>query len=350
MAAAGGLALACVIPGLAPGAIATATAIARGGLYNIVALGSLVVGANVFKYLFFRRHRQAATDQGHLLRREAKVQKAFKTIDRNRAKIAELEAALDSYMTNPRKYKRAIKKARKALAKLDKSNAKKIQFVSSELEGNTPTSNPFKIVGRAAKVVAGKGTMRYYLGRHDKHMDILANKSKRSKFTDERLDGNLQDEIFHWQILRRKLIEETKARQQSSLVREAEAHSKGARTLESWFKKDGQRMGEVVDDIKEVDPESVRYGEVAKDIVLSGADVTFEAPGKREKEVIITNATGGIDHTTVSYDGHSSVVTKYFKNRKQDRVDQREISGDSVTAADAERRNAPIKPGSDRTM
>ena len=38
-------------------------------------------------------------------------------------------------------------------------------------------------------------------------MDILANKSKRSKFTDERLDGNLQDEIFHWQILRRKLIE-----------------------------------------------------------------------------------------------------------------------------------------------
>ena len=350
LVAAGGLALACVIPGLAPGAIATATAIARGGLYNIVTLGSIIVGANVFKHFFFRRHRQAATDQGHLLRREAKVQKAFKTIDKNRAKIAELELALDSYMTNPRKYKRQIKKARKALKKLDASNAKKIKFVSSELEGNTPTKNPFKIVGRAAKVVAGKGTMKYYLGRHDKHMDILASKSKRSKYTDERFDGNLQDEIFHWQILRRKLIEETKTRQARSATRETEAHTKGARTLESWFRKDGQRMGEVVDDIKEVDPESVRYGEVAKDIVLSGADVTFEAPGKREKEVIITNATGGIDHTTVSYDGHSSVVTKYFRSRKQDRADQTLVDGDAVTAADAERRNPPIKPGSDRTL
>ena len=241
---------------------------------------------------------------------------------------------------------------------MDRRNKKHIRFVNTELGGNQATANPFKNIYRAAKVVGGRGTMKYYVGRHDRHMDIIASKSKRSKFVDERLGGNLTDEMLHWHMLRRELMEETKVRHANSVAREAEATRRGLTSIAGWFTSDGTKLDSYVQDMRDTHFETTDatgrqtdLGEIAKDLYIAGVrEADFVRDGKHEVEVIATNATGGADHASITYDGHSSVVTKYFAKRKVDVADSSTVIGDPTTAADATARNPGRTPGSDRSI
>ena len=150
------------------------------------------------------------------------------------------------------------------------------------------------------------------------------------------MDGNLQDEMFHWHILRRKLIEDSKQRQASAASRQATATSSGLKSVAKWFGEDVARAQKLESTVRNIDPESARFGEVAKDIVKSGNDVTFDMSGKTEKEVIIAkraerSSFGG----TGIYNGESAVVSKYFRSRAKQKAARIDRHGDIKEALEA---------------
>ena len=74
-------------------------------------------------------------------------------------------------------------------------------------------------------------------------------------------------------------------------------------------------------------------------------------PIDTEKEVIIAkraerSSFGG----TGIYNGESAVVSKYFRSRAKQKAARIDRHGDIKEALEAEKRNAPIKDNSDRSM
>ena len=337
-----------------------ATAVGRFALYNVVTLGSIAVGANVFKYLFFRRHRQAATDQGHLLRREAKIQRKLRRLERYRQKINTLDQKIESYMslgkTNGlKRYKKAIKRLQKQQAKLDKKIGKDSKFIGRELE-DKDAKKPYGKVKRALKIFVGHAPMAYYVDRHNKHMDILADKTNKSKFKDNRLDGNLTDEMFRWHMFRRRYIEDAKKREASAADREVKATADGQNALAKAFASHKAKVAETQQKVRDVNPDGAHLGEPAKDLVLHDTTSTHFEPdseekrkGKRKAEEIERIIHNGRD-AMGGYSGKTAVVSKYFKNRSEDIAAKTEIAGDANEAEEIKKRNTPITPSSHRTM
>lgn len=310
----------------------TAVAVGRTALYNVLSVGAVLVGANVFKYFFLRRHRQAGIDQGHLLRREAKVRKKLKNLDKNRAKVKELESQLDNYMTNPKRYKSRIKNLRGQIIKLDKQITKDAGFVGRELDGNVKTGF-FAKIKMAARVIAGKAPMAYYLDKHNSHMDILENKTHKKKYSEKRLDGNKKYMDLYWQLkVRRPELNDCKQRQESATQREQIAKQHGLKTVAKWFEQDRKRVEEIEKSIREIDPSSAEMGEISKDIVNNKQNIALDLKNTKPKEVILRKrAERSTFGGTGIYNGNSAVVVKEGKNRHE----HISISGDTKQGEEA---------------
>lgn len=312
---------------MGPG-LATAVVVGRAALYNILTLGTIVVAANTFKYFFFRRHRQAGIDQAHLLRREAKVDKKLLSINRTRAKIKDLETKLESYMTNPTHNAESIKSVCKELSKYNKKIKDETTFVCRELEGTANERGFLKNVGKVLRVVTGKAPLVYYQERHNKHMDILQEKSNNKKYSELRLNGDIYDEMFNWHIVRRAIMEETKSSNLTTdshikLIEELQAKSDTSSTAKTILdgvkkvlqdkKKDYQDVRETV---KNVDPCAAEFGMAAKDLYLHGYNVPIERDKKPHNVTIQTNADRNLPNNQ-GYKGNTTVIVDQYGNNKR---------------------------------
>ncbi len=314
---------------LGPG-LATAVVVGRAALYNILTLGTVVVAANTFKYFFFRRHRQVGIDQGHFLRREAKVDKKLLSIDRTRSKISDLESKLTSCLTNPTRNAGKIKDICKQIAKYNKQLKKETTFVCRELEGTANQRGFLKNVGKVLRIVVGKAPLVYYQERHNKHMDILQEKSSNKKYSELRLDGNIADEMFQWHLIRRKIIEDAKVttakanndianinRQINNLGSDAKKGSTVS-VLESVRKileNNRDNTQSVSDSVRLVDPCSAEYGPAAKDIVKNNESIPqYQSRRNQPTEVVIDVAA---NQKTGDYHGGTTVITKTYHSNKK---------------------------------
>ncbi len=311
---------------LGPG-LATAIVVGRAALYNILTLGTVVVAANTFKYLFFRRHRQAGIDQGHFLRREAKVDKKLLSIDRTRTKIKDLETKLESYMTNPTRNASLIKSVCKDLAKYNKQLKKETTFVCRELEGTAHQHGFLKNVGKVLRIVVGKAPLVYYQERHNKHMDILQEKSSNKKYSELRLNGNIADEMFRWHVLRREIMEDTTSSNETTdghikIIEDLQASSATSSTAKTILdgvkkvlqgkKKDYQDVRETV---KNVDPCAAEFGVPVKDMILNGIRPSIEKNKHPHTTTIYSQAVRGLVDDA-GYTGKTTVVQEQYNNNK----------------------------------
>lgn len=311
---------------LGPG-LATAIVVGRAALYNILTLGTVVVAANTFKYLFFRRHRQAGIDQGHFLRREAKVDKKLLSIDRTRTKIKDLETKLESYMTNPTRNASLIKSVCKDLAKYNKQLKKETIFVCRELEGTAHQHGFLKNVGKTLRIVVGKAPLVYYQERHNKHMDILQEKSSNKKYSELRLNGNIADEMFRWHVLRREIMEDTTSSNETTdghikIIEDLQASSATSSTAKTILdgvkkvlqgkKKDYQDVRETV---KNVDPCAAEFGVPVKDMILNGIRPSIEKNKHPHTTTIYSQAVRGLVDDA-GYTGKTTVVQEQYNNNK----------------------------------
>lgn len=311
---------------LGPG-LATAVVVGRAALYNILTLGTVVVAANTFKYFFFRRHRQAAVDQGHFLRREAKVDKKLLSIDRTRTKIKDLETKLESYMTNPTHNASLIKSVCKDLAKYNKQLKKETTFVCRELEGTAHQHGFLKNVGKVLRIVVGKAPLVYYQERHNKHMDILQEKSSNKKYSELRLNGNIADEMFRWHVLRREIMEDTTSSNETTdghikIIEDLQASSATSSTAKTILdgvkkvlqgkKKDYQDVRETV---KNVDPCAAEFGVPVKDMILNGTRPSIEKNKHPHTTTIYSQAVRGLQDDA-GYTGKTTVVQEQYNNNK----------------------------------
>ena len=311
---------------LGPG-LATAVAVGRAALYNILTLGTIVVAANTFKYFFFRRHRQAAVDQGHFLRREAKVDKKLLSIDRTRTKIKDLETKLESYMTNPTHNAALIKSVCKDLAKYNKQLKKETTFVCRELEGTAHQHGFLKNVGKVLRIIVGKAPLVYYQERHNKHMDILQNKSSNKKYSELRLNGNIADEMFRWHVLRREIMEDTTSSNKTTdghikIIEDLQASSATSSTAKTILdgvkkvlqgkKNDYQNVRETV---KNIDPCAAEFGIPVKDMILNGTRPSIEKNKHPHTTTIYSQAVRGLQDDA-GYTGKTTVVQEQYNNNK----------------------------------
>lgn len=311
---------------LGPG-LATAVVVGRAALYNILTLGTVVVAANTFKYFFFRRHRQAGIDQGHFLRREAKVDKKLLSIDRTRTKIKDLETKLESYMTNPTHNASLIKSVCKDLAKYNKQLKKETTFVCRELEGTANQHGFLKNVGKVLRIVVGKAPLVYYQERHNKHMDILQEKSSNKKYSELRLNGNIADEMFRWHVLRREIMEDTTSSNETTdghikIIEDLQASSATSSTAKTILdgvkkvlqgkKKDYQDVRETV---KNVDPCAAEFGVPVKDMILNGIRPSIEKNKHPHTTTIQSQAVRGLEDDA-GYTGKTAVVQEQYNNNK----------------------------------
>lgn len=311
---------------LGPG-LATAVAVGRAALYNILTLGTIVVAANTFKYFFFRRHRQAAVDQGHFLRREAKVDKKLLSIDRTRTKIKDLETKLESYMTNPTHNASLIKSVCKDLAKYNKQLKKETTFVCRELEGTAHQHGFLKNVGKVLRIIVGKAPLVYYQERHNKHMDILQNKSSNKKYSELRLNGNIADEMFRWHVLRREIMEDTTSSNKTTdghikIIEDLQASSATSSTAKTILdgvkkvlqgkKNDYQNVRETV---KNIDPCAAEFGIPVKDMILNGTRPSIEKNKHPHTTTIYSQAVRGLQDDA-GYTGKTTVVQEQYNNNK----------------------------------
>lgn len=309
---------------MGPG-LATAVLVGRAALYNILTLGTIVVAANTFKYFFFRRHRQVGIDQAHFLRREAKVDKKLLSINRTRAKIKDLETKLESYMTNPTHNADSIKSVCKQLAKYNKKIKDETKFVSRELEGTANEHGFLKTIRKGLRIVTGKAPLVYYQERHNKHMDILQEKSNNKKYTELRLNGDIYDEMFNWHIVRRAIMEETKSSNLTTdshikLIEDLQAKSDTSSTAKDILdgvkkaleskKEDYQNVRETV---KSIDPCAAEFGMAAKDLYLHGYNVPIERDKKPHNVTIQTNADRNLPNNQ-GYKGDTTVIVDQYGN------------------------------------
>lgn len=311
---------------LGPG-LATAIVVGRAALYNILTLGTVVVAANTFKYFFFRRHRQAGIDQGHFLRREAKVDKKLLSIDRTRTKIKDLETKLENYMTNPTHNAALIKSVCKDLAKYNKQLKKETTFVCRELEGTAHQHGFLKNVGKVLRIIVGKAPLVYYQERHNKHMDILQEKSSNKKYSELRLNGNIADEMFRWHVLRREIMEDTTSSNETTdghikIIEDLQASSATSSTAKTILdgvkkvlqgkKKDYQDVRETV---KNVDPCAAEFGVPVKDMILNGIRPSIEKNKHPHTTTIQSQAVRGLQDDA-GYTGKTTVVQEQYNNNK----------------------------------
>ncbi len=311
---------------LGPGLV-TAVVVGRAALYNILTLGTVVVAANTFKYLFFRRHRQAGVDQGHFLRREAKVDKKLLSIDRTRTKIKDLETKLENYMTNPTHNASLIKSVCKDLAKYNKQLKKETTFVCRELEGTAHQHGFLKKVGKTLRIVVGKAPLVYYQERHNKHMDILQDKSRNKKYTELRLNGNIADEMYRWHVLRREIMEDTTSSNETTdghikIIEDLQASSATSSTARTILgdvkkvlqgkKKDYQNVRETV---KNVDPCAAEFGVPVKDMILNGIRPSIEKNRHPHTTTICSQAVRKMENNA-GYTGKTTVVQEQYNNNK----------------------------------
>lgn len=309
---------------LGPG-LATAVAVGRAALYNILTLGTIVVAANTFKYFFFRRHRQAAVDQGHFLRREAKVDKKLLSIDRTRTKIKDLETKLESYMTNPTHNASLIKSVCKELAKYNKQLKKDTAFVCRELEGTAHQHGFLKNVGKFLRIVVGKAPLVYYQERHNKHMDILQSKSNNKKYSELRLNGNIADEMFRWHVLRREIMEDTTSSNKTTdghikIIEDLQASSatsSTARTILDGVKKvlQGKKQDyqNVRETVKNIDPCAAEFGIPVKDMIINGYRPSIEKNKNPHTTTIQTQAVRELEDNA-GYTGQTALVQEQYNN------------------------------------
>lgn len=320
---------------LGPGA-GVAVMIGRAALYNILSLGTVVVGANLIKHFLFRRHRQASSARAHFRSREIKVQNAIKSLAKTRDKMKTLETKLENYMVNPDRNMDAIQQVRKEIKKQEKLIKKYSEFISRELEGRTIGKNGIlKKIATGLRFVTGKLPLVYYQQQHDKYFDILQNKSNNKKYTDMRVDGNVYQEMIYWHQLRRDIKNDLSERYANAERYALEASKKGAAKVAQWFKDTQVDVTKLRQDISEVDPCPIELGALTKGMSVGGTRFDISTMKKLGNYDITTLQTSHRhdDNDPKSQDDYNGRDAVIFEERKRSKKARKSIViGNAATA------------------
>ena len=261
---------------LGPGA-GVAIMVGRAALYNILSLGTVVVGANLIKHFLFRRHRQASSARAHFRSREIKVQNRIKHLIHTRDKMESLESRISDLMSDPIRNKERIKQLRKEIKEQEKLIKKDSEFISRELEGRAIGKNGIlKKIATGLRFVTGKLPLVYYQQQHDKYFDILQYKTNNKKYTDMRVDGNVYQEMFYWHLLRRDLKNDLRQRYANAERYAEQARKKGAVEVAEWFEQTQKKVTKLRQDISEINPCGMELGVMAKGMSAGGTRLTID--------------------------------------------------------------------------
>ncbi len=294
------LAIGAVAGPLAPAAIA----VAKFASFNLATFATIGAAAIGVKYVTFRKRRQANSAQAHFLNREKKVQKRIKKSEKLLAQLASYQkqaAELKDTLKKPDLTKaqrnqitKQVKNIYNKMAEVDKKNLTIIKGLNHEFdEVKMPgaLNIPSKIV-HTVKRVTGTATLSRLKAEMDPFIDKQIAKKpdskKAEKLQEMKLDGNIVDEFFNYQIIKRKTQEELRKRAElvaatepkginSAVYRRIDNHLKNLHQMSYTTQ---QQAGPVPLDQQKV------IGKTVKQIVTDNPEITAEMHGVENDKVI----------------------------------------------------------------